>query len=409
MGRDSDFAADGIDATQIRHGANRTPVRKFGVAAKIFCILSLVGATTILATITGVTSMQSYNDQVAALARASERALLGEQLDKLVTAVVMDSRGIYMAASKVEAEKFAPSLIVSLQNLQLKSSQWLSLAPDAKRGKMAEAVEKIEDFVRFRKELVRLAREASLTDARSFGDNDLNRANRSQLNKSLTALVGEDSLSLVEITQDLAAFYRYRLRLLVGLCFAGLLVGGTIALFVVHRAIARPLSLIASAISAIATGNLRVKVPDLKQRDEIGDLGKALRVFKDNALLLKRMEIEQSEAKLKSEEERKTALHRVAAGFEAVVGTIVQTVSARPLKLKPRPEASTRQPNPPKPCQSGFPKPPGNLPPTFNRRQQPQSKCPHPYGKLAGRFRSPTILPIRPCARPSKRMFGSAS
>jgi len=90
------------------------------------------------------------------MAKASERGLLGEQLDKLVTAVVMDSRGIYMAINKAEAEKFAPTSLLSLTNFQQKSSQWLALAPEARREKTADAAAKVEDFVRFRKELVRL-------------------------------------------------------------------------------------------------------------------------------------------------------------------------------------------------------------------------------------------------------------
>jgi methyl-accepting chemotaxis protein len=128
--------------------------------------------------------MQSYHEQVAAMAKASERGLLGEQLDKLVTAVVMDSRGIYMAINKAEAEKFAPTSLLSLTNLQQKSSQWLALAPEARREKTADAAAKVEDFVRFRKELVRLALEVNLQETRSFGDNDENRANRRQLKRS---------------------------------------------------------------------------------------------------------------------------------------------------------------------------------------------------------------------------------
>ena len=43
-------------------------------------------------------------------------------------------------------------------------------------------------FVRFRAELVRLAREESTALARAFGDNDANRNVRSALNESLSAI-----------------------------------------------------------------------------------------------------------------------------------------------------------------------------------------------------------------------------
>jgi methyl-accepting chemotaxis protein len=96
---------------------------------------SPLAAVTLIATGLGVSGMRSYHDQVAAMTRASERALLGEQMDKLVTAVVMDSRGIYMSTDTSEAEKFAPALIKSLGLLQQRTAEWLALAP--RRGARA--------------------------------------------------------------------------------------------------------------------------------------------------------------------------------------------------------------------------------------------------------------------------------
>ena len=128
--------------------------------------------------------------------------------------------------------------------------------------------------------------------------------------------------------KDLEVFYRQRLQFLIGLCLVGLLVGGIIAIVVVRRGVAKPLSSMVSAVSAIAAGNLEVDVPALSQRDEIGDLGKAVQIFKDNALLLRRMEFEQSEQKQRAEEERRATMHQVADGFEAAIGKIVQAVSA---------------------------------------------------------------------------------
>src|ERR1700690_3536695 len=75
-------------------------MRGWGIQGKIYGIVSLLAVVTLLATAVGFSGMQSYHDQVAAMTRASERALLGERIDGLVTAVGMDSRGIYMAGAK---------------------------------------------------------------------------------------------------------------------------------------------------------------------------------------------------------------------------------------------------------------------------------------------------------------------
>ena len=154
----------------------RLTKRGLGIQGKILAIVAALAAVVLLATGLCVSGMRSYHDQVAAMTQASERALLGEQMDKLVMAVVMDSRGIYMSADPSEAEKFAPALLKSLNTLQQRTAEWLALAPIGAREQFADAARKVDEFVRFRKELVRLAREVDLKDARSFGDNDANRS-----------------------------------------------------------------------------------------------------------------------------------------------------------------------------------------------------------------------------------------
>jgi methyl-accepting chemotaxis protein len=54
--------------------------------------------------------MHTYNEKVRLIDRASNREILGERVNGLIYAVVMDSRGIYMSDSVPESEKYAPAL-----------------------------------------------------------------------------------------------------------------------------------------------------------------------------------------------------------------------------------------------------------------------------------------------------------
>jgi hypothetical protein len=83
--------------------AARGMIRGSGIQTKILGIVAVLAAVALRATGIGVSAIRSYHNQVAAMTQPSARALLGEQIDKLVTAVVMDSRGIYMSADKDEA------------------------------------------------------------------------------------------------------------------------------------------------------------------------------------------------------------------------------------------------------------------------------------------------------------------
>ena len=256
----------------------------FGIQGKIYGIVSLLALLTLLATWIGYSGMRSYHEQVAAMTRASERALLGERMDGLVTAVVMDSRGIYMAGDKAEAEKFSPPLLKNLGRLSDLTVQWLALAPADRREQFAVAADKIAEFSRFRSELVRLARETSVSEARAFGDNDANRSNRSALNKALSGLVQENSARIGQINVDLEEFYQNRLLLLLSLCLVGLALGITLAFLTIRRGVVGPLTEMVAAVSTVADGNLAANVPGLTRNDEIGALARALAHFKEKLI-----------------------------------------------------------------------------------------------------------------------------
>jgi hypothetical protein len=68
-------------------------------------------------------------------------------------------------------------------------SEWRDHAIEAERSRIDALSDSINQFIKFRTELVRLAREVSTAKAREFGDNDVNRSNRSRLNRQLAELL----------------------------------------------------------------------------------------------------------------------------------------------------------------------------------------------------------------------------
>lgn len=301
-------------------------IKALGIGGKLLGVVLALAAVALLAAGLGVSGMRSYHDQVAAMTRASSRALLGEQMDKLVTAVVMESRGIYMSADLTEAEKFAPTLLKSLATLQQKTMDWVALAPAAEREQFADAAGKVDDFVRFRKELVRLAREVNLHEARAFGDNDANRKNRSQLNKSLTGLVEKSSARIAELSRDLDDFYWDRLLQLIGFCLAGVVAGIVLAIFVIRRSVVSPLAGIVSAVSSVAEGNLETEVPGLSRGDEIGTLASSLSNFKEKLLSQRKQDSEISQLRAANEKESAKTLLEMCETLEADVESTVAEV-----------------------------------------------------------------------------------
>jgi len=69
------------------------------------------------------------------------------------------------------------------------------------------------------------------------------------------------------------------------------LVISAVSIHLLNRTVSGPLSLMTGIMSKLAGGDSQVDIPDLKLKDEIGDMAKALVVFKDN--LVKRIEAEE--------------------------------------------------------------------------------------------------------------------
>ena len=104
--------------------------------------------------------------------------------------------------------------------------------------------------------------------------------------------------------------------------------------FVARSTIVRPLKASIAAMNTLAKGDLTVDVPATSRRDEIGEIIKALAVFKKNGLEVERMKAEQVAMEARAAEQRKADMMKLANEFEGAVGQIVETVSSASTELE---------------------------------------------------------------------------
>jgi methyl-accepting chemotaxis protein len=105
--------------------------------------------------------------------------------------------------------------------------------------------------------------------------------------------------------------------------------------FLIARGIINPLAGLTSAMKELAEGNFGVRLPGLERKDEVGDMAQAVEGFKVKAADKAR---EEAEAKIRQDqiaaEQRKAEMVRLADGFEAAVGEIIETVSSASTELE---------------------------------------------------------------------------
>ncbi|MET4389673.1 methyl-accepting chemotaxis protein [Bradyrhizobium sp. F1.4.3] len=109
---------------------------------------------------------------------------------------------------------------------------------------------------------------------------------------------------------------------------------GLIVAFLIARSIVGPLTSMTRAMGLLAGGNLEVEIPGRGKADEIGDMAKAIDVFKDNMVATERLRHEQTELEARQAESRKADMVRLADQFEQAVGEIVDTVSSASHELE---------------------------------------------------------------------------
>ena len=123
-----------------------------------------------------------------------------------------------------------------------------------------------------------------------------------------------------------------RTLLIGGLIFAALV--GTGIATLIARSVTVPLRRIIDVMAALTSGNLSVEVKGSERGDEVGEVAKAVLVFKDGLIETERLRTEQEEAKKRTERERRQMMNDLANRFEAGVGAVLNTVTGAATELQ---------------------------------------------------------------------------
>jgi methyl-accepting chemotaxis protein len=93
------------------------------------------------------------------------------------------------------------------------------------------------------------------------------------------------------------------------------------------RGVLRPISNMTKIMRTLANGDTSVDVIGARRRDELGDMARAVEVFRANAQEMEHLRTEQERARQQSEAEKRRLMAELAQSFEAKVGALVQRLS----------------------------------------------------------------------------------
>jgi methyl-accepting chemotaxis protein len=148
--------------------------------------------------------------------------------------------------------------------------------------------------------------------------------------KSVEDRVASD---LADLTAAVSSDATRRFTLLLAVLAVGLLASILIVL-AMARGITRPVMGLARTMRTLADGDTSVNVAGTARGDEVGEMSRAVEVFKLNAIERARLIGEQRETEERARAERRAAMHQLADQFERAIGRIIDTVSSASTELE---------------------------------------------------------------------------
>lgn len=279
----------------------------------------LVGLMSLVACTIGGLSIYAVSEfqvRTVGYEKAAERAYKGEALNRLVTAVVMEARGVYAAPDIEKAAPFADGIVKNLDAMEKLIATWTPLVPAEQKAAFDNLSSRFKEFKAFRLETARLAREAGPQAANQQGNNDANRANRKAYQAEIDAVVKNDIAGLETVKAGIDGFVTTTFWLVIIVTGSGILAGAAFGLYIGARQLSAPIRKVSEVMNAVADGNLDADVPYLGRTDEIGEMAAAVEVFKKNGREVRRMNAQETAMRAKSDD--------LQAGMAVVVDAAAQ-------------------------------------------------------------------------------------
>ncbi|MBR0788115.1 HAMP domain-containing protein [Bradyrhizobium manausense] len=325
---------------QINRSGNAADLAgRFTLATKLYAIFALFALLT-----AAIAMLSDYNSRrgaelTSAIETANAAALNVERVNSLVYAVVMESRGVYMSTEPAVVKKYGNGLLKFNEQILGVVKGWETIVKADDAEQFAAFKKRIEQFVEFRKELVRRGVEINAAAGREWGDNDANRSVRSALNKDLEALSKVYAERAKQIARETATnrTLSFVLTCLGGVALALVVIG----IIIIARSIARPLAAITATIKQVADGAENVVVPHSGRADEIGALARAIEVFQD-AMGRNRNLASQVSQDSATREERARHIEQSVEAFREAIGAIMRGLSDNASVMRETAQTITR-------------------------------------------------------------------
>lgn len=283
-------------------------VRKGEVVSIRTRVLILVGCFALMAlTVTGLGLMTigDYNRMMKDYDHAYDRTWRGERFNHLISNVVMETRGIYIADDNAQRTGFIKNLRDDLTEMEGFVHQWQTDARPSEKPQIDALAAQATRFIALRRQVADLATRGDLAAAESMSTG--NRPDRIAFQGQVETLVQQTRTELARAKAEADRFNRQRAGdfLLTALVGIALIMG--LSLWMVAHFITNPLRNLASAIIKTSKGEYDQVIEATQGEDEVSSVWRALAVLKERSMEAERL----AAAKAAEEQEKEKKLREI--------------------------------------------------------------------------------------------------
>ena len=265
------------------------------IRARIMALVACFALMALVVTGLGLATIADYNRMMKDYGRAYENAWRGERLNHLVSNVVMESRGVYIARNREEMDAFVTGLATNLDEIDDLIKTWKAdSSPQELRG-LQPILNDTQTFLTVRRDLIRLATDGDQKGAETRGV--ASRDDRIAFQNEIERQVDDLRAKLASAKAKADSYNRRRAGEFLATALVGIALMLGLSLWIVAHFITRPLHDVASAIIKTSKGDYDTPIDDsLDAQDEVSHVWQALAVLKARAQEAERLAAAKAEA-----------------------------------------------------------------------------------------------------------------
>lgn len=270
------------------------------IRARILALVACFALMALVVTGLGLATIADYNRMMKDYGRAYENAWRGERLNHLVSNVVMESRGVYIARNPEEMDTFVTGLKTNLDEIDDLLKVWKADSTPQELQQMRPILSDAETFMTVRRDLIRLATggDQKAAEARGVGSRNDRIAFQNEVERMVDGL--RDKLATAKARAD--AYNRQRAGEFLATALIGIALMLGLSLWIVAHFITRPLQDVATAIIKTSKGDYDTPINEPADgEDEVSHVWQALAVLKARAQEAERLAAAQREAEHREE------------------------------------------------------------------------------------------------------------